>query len=279
MSTGYYLLDHPNPNAPAYDDGCYWGKPTIDEPPRVIVVHTTEGWADIIEPDMGAENVAQWFATNDVEASYHTLVDSDSTVRCLPAGLDGTTAHKAWHCYGYNWCSLGVSFATRAAQWPTLPADWIEAALDRAADEVAAWCRRWSIPAEQITKADVDAGRSGITSHGALNPGDRTDPGADFPWITFLAKVQARLDPTPQPQPDPPPYDEGEETMRACRMNDGQVLLVDGSTFQVMSGDWPQINAALIELGRAGLIPVDAAGAPVITAIGDNAVNALRQVS
>lgn len=274
----YYLLDHPNPNAPDNGDGRYWGRATMEETPRVIVAHTTEGWADIIVPDMGAENVAQWFSTNDVEASYQTLVDSDSTVRCLPAGLDGTIPHKAWHCYGYNYCSLGISFATRAEQWSTLPAAWIEAALNRAADEVAAWCRRWSIPAERITKTEVDAGRSGITSHGALNPGDRTDPGADFPWITFLAKVQALLDPTP-PQPPPNPTPKSEDAMTAHRMNDGQIVLVSGVTFRVMSGDWDRtINPQLVELGRAGLIPTMPDGTPIITAIGDNAINALKLV-
>ena len=75
----------------------------------------------------------------------------------------------------------------------------------------------------------------------------------------------------------PPAADEGCE-MRACKMNDGQILLVDGMEFRVMPGSWDEINATLIELARAGLIPCSAGGVPTLEAIGDNAVNALRKV-
>ena len=77
----------------------------------------------------------------------------------------------------------------------------------------------------------------------------------------------------------PPPVKADEECeMRACRMNDGQILLVDGMEFRVMPGSWDEINATLIELARAGLIPCSADGVPTLEAIGDNAVNALRKV-
>lgn len=203
MVTGYYLLDHQNPNCPDRGDGRYWGYAEMAQPPTLITVHTTESFADLIAPDTGAEAVANYFATTATAASYHTLVDSDSVVDCLPAGLDGTVPHVAFHCYQRNTANLGVSFALRATEWAEVGEQWSSAALERGADVVAAWCRRWDIPARRITRDEADAGMAGISGHGILQPEDRTDPGAStvfepslFPWVRFLDMVNDRLDAT-----------------------------------------------------------------------------------
>ena len=281
--TGYYLLDNPNPNCPDRGDGRYWGYAELQGQPFVVSVHTTESFADELGEDSGAEAVAGYFTRSTTAASYHTLVDSDSTVRCLPAGLDGTVPHTAFHCYARNTGNLGISFAMRASEWATVSERWATAALSRAADEVALWCRRWDIPARMVDRAQVDAGMSGITGHGILQE-DRTDPGASrtfvpslFPWDRFLGMVNERLGGVAPSQP------EGEEfELRACEMNDGQILLVDGMEYKVLTEagrPWDEINAILVELGRTGLIPTGEGGVPVIEKIGDNAVNALRKVN
>ncbi len=199
--TGYYLLEHPNPNCIDRGDGQYHGYMQMQAQPALITVHTTESFADLIAPDTGAEAVANYFATTATPASYHTIVDSDSTVDCLPAGLDGTTPHTAFHCWNRNTGNLGISFAMRATEWQTVTEEWKTSALNRAADTVAAWCRRWDIPARKITLAEADAGMAGISGHGILQPEDRTDPGAAtvfapslFPWDRFLGMVNERLD-------------------------------------------------------------------------------------
>lgn len=194
MTTGYYLPDNPNPNAPQRGDGQYWGYSSMNADPRCIVVHTAESMADLIGDDLGAENVARWFTTNTVAASYHTLVDSDSTVRCLPAGLDGTVCHTAFHAYGVNSWTLGLSLAMRADSWPTLPQPWASKILNRAVNEAAAWCVRWGIPAARITFAEAQAGGKGFMAHADTSPEDRSDPGAGFPWDLFLRLVGAQLD-------------------------------------------------------------------------------------
>lgn len=191
---GYYLIDHPNPNCPERGDGRYWGYMEMSAAPRAVTLHTTESLADVVGADAGAENVARYFATSSTPASYHTLVDSDSTVDCLPAGLDGTTPHTAFHCYGRNTANLGLSFACNAAAWATLPPVWVTAALERGATVAAAWCVRWSIPVRLISQAEFDGGARGISGHGLLQPEDRTDPGSTFPWQRFLALVQAKVD-------------------------------------------------------------------------------------
>lgn len=194
MSTGYWLLDRPNPAAPERGDGRYWGYSTMNYEPSVIVLHTTESLADLDGPDSGAENVATWFATNNVAASYHTLVDSDSTVRCLPAGLDGTVAHTAFHAAGVNSWTLGLSFAMNASAWPTVPNWWYSQALNRAVNEAAAWCARWNIPPVRTTLAAAQGGARGFLAHADVHPNDRSDPGAGFPWPTFLRLVGAQLE-------------------------------------------------------------------------------------
>jgi hypothetical protein len=204
MTTGYYLLDHRNPNAGRF--GGFWGYSTMSQTPRVIVAHTTESLADLNGPDSGAENVANWFATNDTVASYHTLVDSDSTVRCLPAGLDGTTPHTAFHAAGCNSFSLGLSMAVQAHTWPELPALWVVRVLDRAAAEAALWCTRWDIPPVLITMDQAANGTKGILGHGMWDPGSRSDPGAGFPWADFLDRVRRGAQPTTQGDDDMPTH-------------------------------------------------------------------------
>lgn len=191
--TGYWLLDNPNPAAPERGDGRYWGYAEMQGEPIWVTVHTSESFLDAIAPDTGAENVAAYFTRIDdpeKAASYHTLVDSDSTVDCLPAGLDGTVAHTAFHCWRRNSRNLGLSFAMRAAEWPAVPSWWRTGALDRGAQVAARWCNRWGIPIVLRTLAEVDAGMPGITGHGIIQPADRTDPGALFPWDDFLDRVR-----------------------------------------------------------------------------------------
>lgn len=190
----YLLLSHPNPVAVVNDDGRYWGHAEMSADPRCVTLHTTESLADVIGEDMGAENIANYFATTTTPSSYHTVVDSDTTVRLLPAGLDGTTPHTAFHCYQRNTANLGVAIAMRAATWGSLPPAWETAALERAATETALLCVRWSLPVVRIGQAEFDAGGRGISGHGLLQPEDRTDPGAQFPWARFLALVQAKVD-------------------------------------------------------------------------------------
>ena len=278
--TGYYLLDHPNPNCPERGDGRYWGYAEMSQLPVWVTVHTTESFADLIAPDMGAEAVANYFATTATPASYHTLVDSDSTVDCLPAGLDEHPPHVAFHCYGRNTANLGISFALRATEWATIPNEWKQAALARGADVVAAWCRRWDIPVRRVTLEQVEAGVPGITGHGILQD-DRTDPGASrvfspslFPWDEFLAMVDERLNGAPVAA------GRKEFELYAAKSNAGIPLLIDGCTYQALTGPWEQTNAALIELARAGLIPAEADGeTPLLPVLGDNALSLMREVT
>lgn len=245
MTTGYALLDTRNPNAARF--GGYWGYPTMSEKPRVICVHTTESLADVDGPDSGAENVAGWFTRNNVVASYHTVVDSDSTVRCLPAGLDGTVPHTAFHAAGCNSFALGLSIAVQAHTWQTLPGPWVAAVLQRAAAEAALWSARWGIPPVLLTREQAANRWSGFIGHGMWDPGSRSDPGAGFDWTGFLNRVH---------NPQRVTTIEGDDDMLTLVESDnGTIWVVGGGTKRplVSAATWSDTEWAIGQLIAGGL--------------------------
>lgn len=152
-----------------------------------IVIHTAESVADTKGDDFGAENVAKFIQGRSSAGSYHSIVDSDTIVRLV---------RYEWEAFhegtGGNRWSLGLSFATQAAAWQRLPADWVQAAITLGASEarnMADWVkttRNITIPAKRITAAEYRAGQPGFISHAELDPGRRSDPGDKFPWTDFL---------------------------------------------------------------------------------------------
>ena len=178
---GFYLLDHPNPSAPARADGrSGWYDVTRNGPIRGIVVHTAES--------LVARGVAQYLAATPRAAAAHVVVDAVETVPLLP------DAYKAFHAGPRgNSPGLGIEIAYEAARWGSNPPDE-ELRLARS----ALWCARKAvlhdIPVVRVAPEDWDAGGRGFISHAELMPAERTDPGPDFPWERFLDMVR-RLQP------------------------------------------------------------------------------------
>lgn len=163
-------------------------RPRRSKPSGVCVVHTAENTPDVDGADGAAEAVARFIRDRTTFGSYHDLADSDSIVDLVP--YDAEAYHDGT---GSNSHSYGVSGATQAARWPTLPALRRRAMvrnMAKAAARYAAWLEREEgivIPARRITKAQSDARVPGFLSHGERDPGRRSDPGAAFPWATFLS--------------------------------------------------------------------------------------------
>lgn len=158
------------------------------KPIRVIVVHTMEVSED--DPRV-AESVGNAFARPATRASAHIGVDTDSTVRYV---LDGDTA---WAAPGANADGLQLELAGRAGQ---TSGDWTDAAsraiLERAAQQVAAWCRIYGIPSQRLSDAELGGGvAKGIVGHADVSRvfklSTHWDPGKNFPWTAFLARVRA----------------------------------------------------------------------------------------
>ena len=242
-SSGYYLLDNPNPYGQHYRltrRRCQHGHTR----PHLIVVHTAENKPDFDPPDIGAEAVARYFATTPREVSAHATVDSDSVIWLLPDG------YEAWHAGtsipgAYNSCSVGVEIATKAASWYGSPDRWRYAVLDELSSVLAVWARRHRIDVRHIMKEDANKGMSGLIGHGELDPDRRTDPGAAFPWAYVISETGAKMvDPTAN---NPQPAD----LVRAIQRS----LNTAGATPKlVVDGIWgPLTEAAFVAAIKSGV--------------------------
>lgn len=162
-------------------------------PSGTCVVHTAENATDFIGPDAGAESVARYFLTAGRQASYHLLADSDSWLHVVP------WASEAWHDTRTNNWSVGGSIAIQCKDWKKLGARG-DKAVQQLAEGFAAYAewlykkRGILIPAKRITRAQALARTPGFIGHGEMDPGRRSDPGADFNWTLFLAEFKKRRD-------------------------------------------------------------------------------------
>ncbi len=184
----YYLPANPNPYGRTR--GTYGGKTMKghfyigrSRTPSYVVVHTAEGGGPTrysISNDKGADNVANYFSTSSRAASYNALVDSNSVVWTVPLNW---TAFQASCC---NRSSVGVSVATRAADWQKNN-QWDDRSLLNLAITTAQINENLKMPYRHVSGSEAINGRAGFTGHGEVQPKNRTDPGSKFDWYNFLS--------------------------------------------------------------------------------------------
>lgn len=160
---------------------------TIDR----IFVHSNEG----PQGPNAAANLAGYLSR--IDAGYHVIVDDANTVVCA------TDDKILWATGGDNTHSLSICLIGYAA---FTPADWgtpySQAMIERAAQQVAAWCRAYNVPVTRVRpgapgQAPTDRGIAEHADDHAPESQGHTDPGASFPIDAFVARVAAILAPAP----------------------------------------------------------------------------------
>lgn len=223
MSTGYYLVDRPNPNYPQTRPRTAWG---WTGPTGLVTVHTAEGALDRIAPDTGAENVAGFIATRTDPGGYHVLVDTDTTVDMAPDHL------MTWHtaAYNLNGPGWGVSAACRSTEWDP-DAGWTQAIIARMGAAIRAfWERNGHDPVTSARWLTHDQVRTaggrivGLIQHGVIQPADRSDAWALHPRRVELDQMLVDAirgaAPTPITEDDmPAPKDWTADDWNAFRTN------------------------------------------------------------
>ncbi len=202
--------------SPDYDLGIWRPSPNFNSrggrTPQIVVIHTCEG---------GYAGCWGWQTNPAAQVSAHYTVSDGSEVTQLVRESD-----RAWHVgatydcannngvrcdlngISTNTIAVGIEHAGYASQ-----ASFPGSQIDASARLVCSITRNWGIPRD----------RNHILSHGQLQPADRTDPGPNWPWDAFIAKVQDVCGDNPTP---PPPCDrtagpftfscDGAEAGQAC---------------------------------------------------------------
>lgn len=146
-----------------------------------------------------------------IEASSNVIVSPDTLVRSVHKD------YAAWHASWANVLSVGYEQAGYAAfareQWLT-PGGRDQ--IDRLAREMAQDAQHYGIPLRWLTAAEVNAIANGdrtikgLVTHAVIDPGNRTDPGSQYPYDVLLDRIKSyaggaapqSADITPIPQED-----------------------------------------------------------------------------
>ncbi len=190
--------------APDYERGVWRPSPNFSTRSgtiSMVVIHTCEG---------AYSGCWGWLGNTRAGASAHYVVSGDGRE---VSQLVRESA-KAWHVGAAYDCSrnsgkrcdlngvqannftVGIEHAGFGSQ-----ASWPEAQLDASARLVCDITQDHGIPRDRFH----------IVGHGQLQPWDRTDPGRNWPWTSYLNKVNAFCGstsapaPTPKPTPGPTP--------------------------------------------------------------------------
>lgn len=181
---------YPGPDTPAWPFvPAKWYKeiPGAYRKVRLVVIHDME----YPEKMTAAEEVAKYFqnpldaSKQPVKASAHICVDADSIVQCVK---DRNVAYAA---PGANSDGIQIECAGYGRQTRV---EWLDKystqLLLKAAEATALYLRKFYLPTQLLTAAQVRAGSPGITGHmmvsQAYGESDHTDPGPNFPWDIFM---------------------------------------------------------------------------------------------
>ncbi len=193
----------PNPTAspgPDYAGSVWHPSPNYSSRPggatvKMIVIHSCEGaysgcWGWLVNQASG------------VSANYVVKEDGNEISQLVKE------ANKAWHVGATYQCSnnsskecglngqstnnfsVGIEHAGFAKTTA-----WSANLIDKSAKLVCDITKGHNIPRDKYH----------IVAHGQLQPYNRIDPGPNWPWATYLSKVNTYCGAAPPPPPPPPP--------------------------------------------------------------------------
>ncbi|MEM1029601.1 MAG: N-acetylmuramoyl-L-alanine amidase [Myxococcota bacterium] len=169
--------------------------------PQMVIIHTCEG---------SYSGCWNWLRNSQSGVSAHYVVNSTGSEITQLVREN----RKAWHIGASYKCSrnsgtkcslentssnnftIGIEHAGKASQ-----SSWNTGLIDASADLVCDITKDQNIPIDSFH----------IVGHGQLQPYNRVDPGPNWPWATYLSKIDAACNgggggnPGPGPGPDPDP--------------------------------------------------------------------------
>lgn len=159
-----------------------------------IILHDNEGPEEI----NSAFDLAVYLHNNGpTGGGYQFTVDQFHAVRVQPDNLV-CWANGAVNETSVDICFVGYANQT-AAQWADA---YSKGELEIAAQQVAAWCQEYNIPAVLLTGDQLHSVNTrGISTHGLLTAAGyqgtegHTDPGLNFPLAAFIARVETIVHP------------------------------------------------------------------------------------
>lgn len=172
-----------------------------------IILHDAENATDLVGEDTGAENVARYIRdTRTDPGSYHVLVDRDSTIYMAPYD------YEVWHDTASNNYAIGVSVAWRKSDLPKMTKAQRESyyrPFARAVLDAVAWVKRTkgiTVPIDRFrSRADIVAGKPGLSTHSRMDPSRRSDPfGTGSVYEREFLAVLAEEAGKPAPKPSTP---------------------------------------------------------------------------
>ncbi len=146
---------------------------------HIVIVHSCEGsysgcWSWLAQQ---ASGVSAHYVVREDGAEITQLVRESSRAWHIGAIYDSTlNANHDGLLHGVqsNHFTIGIEHAGFAAQ-----TSWPVAQIDASARLVCDLSKRWQVPRDRLH----------IVSHGQLQPYNRTDPGSDWPWTDYLARI------------------------------------------------------------------------------------------
>jgi VCBS repeat-containing protein len=153
---------------------------TID----AVVIHTTEG---------SYSGAISWMQNPNSQVSAHYCISPSGEISQLVQLSD-----RAWHATYYNSRSIGIEMAGFAGD----PNTWNATNLGRLEDLVAWLVTQYDIPIVHPGGTAYDYpndsyNAAGLVAHAQVQPWNRSDPGAHFPWENFVASVRLKANEAP----------------------------------------------------------------------------------